>query len=288
VATIDLDGRNILITGGTQGIGAAAVRKALESGANVVYCARTPSDVATATELFCRDFGDKRSFGVTADVSDEASLDVAIRTVKERFGTLHGVVHAAAVIGPIGSILQIDPQAWLRTVEIDLFGTFLVVRAAWRAMRETGGGRIAVFSGGGAATPFPRYTAYACSKVGVVRFVESVALEMADDRITINAIAPGFVATRMHQETLAAGEAAGHDYLERTKTDLKSGGVPPELGAEAACFFISDASAGITGKFVAAPWDDWPNWAARQSVIANSDLFTLRRIIPKDRGLDWQ
>jgi NAD(P)-dependent dehydrogenase (short-subunit alcohol dehydrogenase family) len=286
--TIDLNGRNILVTGGTHGIGAAAVRTALASGANVGYCARTAADVAAAGEGCEREFGSERSFGLTADVSDEASVEAAVAAVVRRFGSLDGLIHAAAILGPIGSVLEVDPRAWLRAVEIDLFGTFLVVRAAWRAMRETGGGRIAVFSGGGASTPFPRYTAYACSKVGVVRFVESVALEMDGDGVAINAIAPGFVATRMHQQTLAAGEAAGCEYLERTKADLEGGGVPPELGAEAACFFISDATAGITGRFVAAPWDDWRNWPPRRAQIAGSELFTLRRIIPRDRGLDWQ
>jgi NAD(P)-dependent dehydrogenase (short-subunit alcohol dehydrogenase family) len=285
---IDLNGRNILVTGGSQGIGASAVVKALESGANVVFCARTATDVTAAEARYANDFGARRVAGIAADVSDPTSVEAALDAVRERFGALHGVIHAAAILGPIGNVLDVEPQAWLRTLEINLYGTFLVVRAAWRTMRRSGGGRIAVFSGGGAATPFPRYTAYACSKVGVVRFVESVAIEMAEDRVAINAIAPGFVATRMHRETLAAGEAAGRDYLARTKADLEKGGVPAELGAEAACFFISDAAAGITGRFAAAPWDDWRGWPERLEELRGSDFFTLRRILPRDRGSDWQ
>jgi 3-oxoacyl-[acyl-carrier protein] reductase len=123
----------------------------------------------------------------------------------------------------------------------------------------------------------------------VVRFVETVAHELRAEGIEINALAPGFVATRMHQETLAAGaEAAGSDYLERTKGELESGGVPPEVPAAAAVFLISDAARGITGKFVSAVYDGWQTWPEHLAEIEGSDLFTLRRIVPKERGLSWQ
>src|SRR5450631_75646 len=106
---IDLNGRNILVTGGTHGIGAAAVRKALASGANVGYCARNAADVASAGERYEREFGDERSFGLSADVSDEAAVDAAVGAVVRRFGSLDGVIHAAAILGPIGSVLEVDP-----------------------------------------------------------------------------------------------------------------------------------------------------------------------------------
>jgi 3-oxoacyl-[acyl-carrier protein] reductase len=217
-----------------------------------------------------------------------ADVDGAFERAERRFGPVNGLIHAAAVLEPIGTILDVDPAAWLRTIQIDLYGSFLVTRAACASMKRSGGGRIVLFSGGGAATPFPRYTAYACSKVAVVRLVESVALEMAPFGIEINAVAPGFVATRMHEATLAAGSAAGDDYLERTKIDLATGGVSPDVGAEAACYFVSEAARGISGRFVAAPWDGWATWRERAEAIAGSDLFTLRRIVPRDRGETWQ
>jgi 3-oxoacyl-[acyl-carrier protein] reductase len=151
-----------------------------------------------------------------------------------------------------------------------------------------GGGRIVLFAGGGAAAPFPNYTAYACGKAGLVRLTETVALELAPARIQVNCIAPGFVVTRLHEQTLAAGERAGKDFLEMTRQQIEKGGVSASVGAEAAVFLVSDAAEGITGKFVAAPYDGYGEWPGHLEELSGSDLFTLRRIVPRDRGMDWQ
>jgi 3-oxoacyl-[acyl-carrier protein] reductase len=138
------------------------------------------------------------------------------------------------------------------------------------------GGRIMLFSGGGASAPLPDFTAYACSKAAVVRLVETVAREMTQYRIEINCLAPGLVATRMAAQAAAAGRAPNVEP------------VPASLGAEAAAFLISDLAAGISGKFVAAPYDEWRDWPAHLPELHDSDIFTLRRILPRDRGMNWQ
>ena len=156
-------------------------------------------------------------------------------------------------------------------------------------LKRTGGGRIVLYSGGGAATPFPNYTAYASGKAAVVRFCETIAIELAPYNIEVNALAPGFVATRLHQQTLAAGaSAAGEEFLAKTQFELAKGGVPATVGADCAAFLVSDAARGITGKFVAAPYDRYAEWPRHLRELRGSDLFTLRRILPKERGMDWQ
>jgi NAD(P)-dependent dehydrogenase (short-subunit alcohol dehydrogenase family) len=155
-------------------------------------------------------------------------------------------------------------------------------------MRDAGGGRIVLLSGGGATAAFPNYSPYACSKAGVVRLVETAAAELAPHGIAINALAPGFVATRLHEATLAAGARAGEAYLERTRAELAGGGVPPSLAGAAAVFLLSSRSEGITGRLFAAPWDDAAEWTRHAADIGSSDLFTLRRIVPRDRGASWQ
>src|SRR3989475_7844721 len=124
--------------------------------------------------------------------------------------------------------------------------------------------------------------------ISVVRLVESLALEVVEHGIRVNCVAPGFVATRMHEQTLAAGEAAGLDYLARTKTELAKGGVPPSVAARTIAFLLSPAAEAITGRFVAATHDHWEQWPEHLAEIRGSDLFTLRRIVPRDRGMDWQ
>jgi 3-oxoacyl-[acyl-carrier protein] reductase len=282
----DLRGKSILITGGSMGIGLESARRCLAYGANIMICARGAAALNDAAADLLEDAAD----GVAtfpADVGDEREVEALFAAFAERFGRCDGVIHAAGVYGPIGPITEVEPNAWWQALRINLFGTFLVARAAAKRMRPYGSGRIVLFAGGGASTPFPNYTAYASSKVAVVRFAETIAEELAP-AIEVNAVAPGFVATRLHAQTLAAGERAAGDFLEKTKAALSAGGVPATVGAEAAAFLVSDAAKGITGKFIAAPYDDYRAWPEHLDALNGGELFTLRRVLPRERGLDWQ
>lgn len=283
-----LEGRTVLVTGGSMGIGYAVAEAVLSAGANVAIAARGEAALSEAYARLSRAGGNQRVLARICDVSVESDVDALIRSIEGQYGRLDGVVHAAAVIGPIGDVLELDSAAWLDAVRIDLFGSFLVARAAAHAFRRGGGGKLVLVSGGGGTTPFPRYSAYASSKAAVVRLAETLALELEPYGISVNALAPGFVATRMHDATLEAGAKAGEEYLERTRAQLAGGGVPPSLAADAAVFLLSTASDGITGRLLAAPWDNWGEWPARAKEIEASDLFTLRRIVPADRGLEWE
>jgi len=284
-----LSGKNILVTGGSLGIGFAIAEACLRSGARVMIVAREKKALDEARDSLAKVDGAATVAAVTADVSDPASVEDVFETFTSSFGRLDGVVNSAGIYGPIGPITDVDPQEWLKAIHVNLFGSFLVARAACSRMRTSGGGRIVLLSGGGAATPFPNYTAYATSKVAVVRLTETIAIEMAPFGIEVNAIAPGFVATRLHEQTLAAGaSAAGQAFLETTKKQLAGGAVPPSVAANASVLLLSDAAKGITGKFVAAPYDGWKDWPAHVSELQASDIFTLRRILPKERGMDWQ
>lgn len=288
IPSADLSGKNILVTGGSVGIGFSSVLCALQCGANVLFCARTEELIKQALERFEELGFSARVRGISADVSDEAHVQRVFDSFSETFGRLDGVIHAAGVLGEIGTVDLASPQEWKRTIDINLFGTFLVVQQACRAMRKAGG-RIVLLSGGGASGPFPHYTAYACSKVAVVRFAETVAAEMASAGVEINCLAPGFVPTRMHEQTLKAGEArAGAAYVERTQRDLAAGGVPAEFPARAAAFLLSDRCRGITGKFIAPVYDHLAEWPEHLAELQSGDLFTLRRILPSDRSLSWQ
>jgi NAD(P)-dependent dehydrogenase (short-subunit alcohol dehydrogenase family) len=243
-----------------------ATRKSLAS------LARAPSDVAAEQ----------------ADVTSEADLERVFDRATAYGGRL-GMVHAAASLAAIGPVAEVDPAAWIDTLRINLFGAFLAARAACRRMIARGdGGSIVLFSGGGATSPFPNYTAYGCSKAGVVRLAETLAHELGPHGIRVNCVAPGFVATRIHQATLQAGTTAGPAYLERTRHELREGGVSPDLAARAVVFLLSERSAVVTGRLLAAVHDHWEDWPDHHAELDGSDLFTLRRIVPRDRGMTWQ
>ena len=284
---MDLTNRSILITGASSGIGKATAQLCCSRGANIVICARNEIALRETSDQLNKEFSGRVRYTV-CDVSSAESVANALDHVLDSYGALHGVIHAAAVLGTIGPITENDKSQWEEAVSINLIGSFFVVAGACRVMQKNGGGRIVLFSGGGGGGPFPNYSAYACSKAAVVRLTETVAIEMAEHDIEINCVAPGMVATPMHEGTLRAGDAAGKDYLAKTQRLLEEGGVPASVGASAAAFLVSEASRGITGRFVAAPYDAYMEWPNHLEELKGSDLFTLRRIVPRDRGLDWQ
>jgi len=107
-------------------------------------------------------------------------------------------------------------------------------------------------------------------------------MELGDDGYDINCIAPGFVITRLHNDTIEAGpDSAGRAFFENTKKQAKDGGVPPEKAAELTVFLLSDDSNGINGKFLSAPYDPWQDKAYQEKLRENNDLATLRRIDEK-------
>lgn len=289
--TISLAGKSILITGGSMGIGFAAALECAKAGANITICARNLDKVNSAVLKIKNKYPCVKINGVSADITDLIQIENAINLIEGTYGVLNGVIHSAGIYGPIGKITDVDPESWFEAIKINLFGTFLVTRQSIERMQKLGvKGKIALFSGGGAATPFPNFTSYASSKVGVVRFSESVALEFLDDNISVNSIAPGFVATRLHEQTLVAGPIlAGKSFYDQTADKIINGSaVLPEVGGRCAAFLMSDASDGINGKFIAAPYDDYQSWCEKVDLISGTDLFTLRRILPKDRGQNWQ
>lgn len=261
----------------------------LAAGGRVVICARNAANLeATRESLARRARSPADVAAVPADVTAQADLDRVLDTATAYGGRL-GMVHAAATLAAIGAVVEVDPAAWLDTLRINLFGAFLAARAACRRMIARGdGGSIVLFSGGGATSPFPNYTAYGCGKAGVVRLAETLAQEVAPHGIRVNCVAPGFVATGIHQATLHAGEAAGAAYLERTRHELREGGVAPDVAARAVVFLLSERSAAVNGRLLAAVHDDWEDWPTHQAELDGSDLFTLRRIVPRDRGMTWQ
>lgn len=267
------------------GIGLESARTCLAQGARVVLCARGVEALSQAeAELQAEGFAGSIAVA-SGDVGSESDVAKVFSFLEERFGSCDGLIHAAGIYGPIGRITDLDASAWAETIRVNLLGTFLVTREAARRMKS--GGRIVLFSGGGGGSAFPNYSAYASSKAAVVRFTETVAQELAPS-IDVNCVAPGFVATRLHEQTLAAGERAGAEFLAKTRDAIASGGVAASVGARAAAFLVSDSAKGITGKFVAAPYDGYTRWPDHLAELRDTDIFTLRRIVPRDRNMDWQ
>lgn len=268
-----LSGRRILVSGASRGIGAAVCRHLAALGAQLVLVARH----AAALEAVRSSLPGGPHRVMPLDVADGQAWEGAAGVLRGD-GPVHGVVTAAAILGPVGTPGTWDVGAFRRTFEVNVVGTLLPILHTLDALRATHGAIVA-FSGGGATSPLPRFDAYAASKAAVVRLVENLAVELAADGIRANCVAPGFVATDIHRGTLEAGpEVAGADYYARTFRDVEKGGDPPELAAELTAFLLSDEAAGITGRLISARWDPWREGSFRQLLRADPDLGRIRRI----------
>lgn len=290
-----LRGRVALVTGGSRGLGLEIARQYLAAGASVALCARTfdttdSSSTASATaDLLRSELAESQEIiGITADVAQQEDVARLHAEVLRRFGRIDVLVNNAAVQGPMGPIESIDWQEWIHAIEINLMGSVLMTRAVLPAMKKQGWGRIVQLSGGGANNPMPGISSYAVSKAAIVRFVETLAREVEGTGVEINALAPGALNTRMLDEVLAAGPTkVGSAYFARARKQKETGGADLREAAALAVFLGSDASRGISGRLISAVWDNWRNLPKHLAAVADSDVYTLRRITGKDRGLDW-
>jgi len=284
-----LDGRTALITGASQGLGLEIARAYLREGAaGICICGRDRVTLEHAAEELRRLAGPSRTvLSEVADVSDPVDVQRLAEAAIDALGKVTVLVSNAGVYGPKGAIEQTDWSEWVRAIEINLFGSVLPARALVPHFRENRYGKIVQLSGGGATSPLPGLSSYAASKAAVVRFAETLAGELREHGVDVNALAPGALNTRMLDEVIAAGpERVGSAFFQRALEQQRSGGTALGRGAELAVFLGSPASDGITGKLLSAVWDPWAE-LPRHIQELDSDIYTLRRIVPGDRGLDW-
>jgi NAD(P)-dependent dehydrogenase (short-subunit alcohol dehydrogenase family) len=284
-----LNGKVAIITGANQGLGMVISHKYVNAGASIVMCARNGDLLTRAQKELTSGLAPGQVIEVIpADVSDIQSVEQLVKVTLQRFGRIDILVNNAGIYGPMGPIEEVDWAQWIKAIEINLFGSILMCRAVLPAMKEQHKGKIVQLSGGGATAPMPNISAYAVSKAAIVRFAETLAEEVREFNIDVNAIAPGALNSRMLNEVLAAGpEKVGQAFFDKSIMQKETGGTGFDQGADLAVFLASAASNGITGKLISAVWDNWEHWPEHIGQLRTSDVYTLRRIAGRDRGLSW-
>jgi NAD(P)-dependent dehydrogenase (short-subunit alcohol dehydrogenase family) len=284
-----LENRCAIISGASQGLGFEIAKKYLEAGASLMICARNREALdQSALELRKLAGPGQSVVAQRADVSKPMDVARLVDDAFREFGRLDILVNNAGVAGPVGALESVDWQDWIRTIEINLLGSVLLSRAVVPHFKRAKRGKIIQLSGGGATAPLPNLSAYAASKAAVVRFVETLAEETRPHHIDVNALAPGVLNTRLLDEMLAAGpERLGRALHERCVRQKKEGGAPLGKGAALAVFLGSSSSDGITGKLISALWDPWETLPDHLEDLNGTDIYTLRRILPKDRDITW-
>lgn len=285
-----LKNRNAIITGGSQGLGRAIAEEFLREGANVIICARDETVLSTTrSELDALCMPGQRILAKTCDVSSEEQVNRLVSYAIAEFGGIDVLVNNAGVYGPMGPTETVNLKEWIRALEINLYGVLLPCRAMIPHFKKAIYGKIVVISGGGATNPLPNISSYAASKAAVVRLVETLAEELKPFHVDVNAIAPGALKTRFVEEVLRAGpEKVGHAFYAKNEKWAAGGATPLTLGARLCAYLASKESDGITGKLISAQWDPWGKLHEYRDELATSDIYCLRRIVPEDRGKNWQ
>ena len=284
-----LQNRAAIVTGASRGLGFEIARRYVEAGAHVLICARNEVPLERAlSELRAVAVAGQSVVALPADVSREADVAALVARALREFGSLQILVNNAGIVGPSGPTESVDWREWMRVIEVNLLGSVLLSRAVLPHFKQAAYGKIIQLSGGGATNPLPMLGAYAASKAAVIRFAETLAEETREHHIDVNAIAPGALNTRILDEFIAAGpERLGRAFHDRVLQQKQDGGVPLSKGADLAVFLGSAGSDGITGKLLSAVWDAWAQLPAHLAELRSTDVYTLRRIVPEDRGSTW-
>jgi len=236
-----LAGKTAIVTGGGSGIGRAAARRFAAEGARVAIV-----DLAgDAAEAVRDEIGDG-AIALQLDVTDAGAVSAGIETVTDAFERIDVYFNNAGIPQAAKPIADTTEDEWRRIMDVNLRAVFLGVRAVAPVMREAGGGSIVVTSSIAAARPRPGIATYVASKAGVNGLVRALALELAADRIRVNAIAPVAVRTPMLKEFgFADSEQAA---IERVEQSIPLGRLTePEDIAAAALYLASEEARCITG-----------------------------------------
>jgi short-subunit dehydrogenase len=279
--------KNIVISGATGGFGSALAFKYFQEGANLLLIGRNNNKLNSLKNKLIKDKINNQ-FILTIKL-DLSNLDIIKKVIIKEFGNITKIdtlINCAAIQGPIGKSWENNFKEWQKTFNTNFYSTMILTNTILPFMLKHNSGSIINISGGGSTSSRPDFSSYAISKTAIVRYTEILADELSNTKIKVNSVAPGIMATNMIKKVIKN---------KKNITNLKEFNAAQKVLTEGdnmckaidLCLFLSSKeSNGINGKLISANWDPWHLLKSNKNYILESDIYTLRRILPEDRGFN--
>lgn len=245
-----LEGQRVLITAGAGGIGLAIAERLIEEGSNVLVC-----DVdEERLSAFAKRFPDAHTFD--ADVSNDDAVETLLQHAQAKLGGLDSLINNAGIAGPTGGVEDVDPDEWRRCIEVCLVGQFLCAHFAVPLIKQAGGGAIINMSSAAGKHGYAFRTPYSAAKFGVIGFTQSLAKELGQDNIRVNAILPGIVeGPRIDAVIAARAEQTGVSHAEMEAKYLENISMRRMVTASdvagTVAYLLSEDGRNISGQSIA-------------------------------------
>lgn len=195
---MELQGKSVLITGGTHGIGAATALQLAQAGCHVTINGRHEDDASRATLQQLKDTGARAAF-LQGDCSKSHELRQLVETAAKKLGSLEVVIHSAGGLVP-GKLMEVTEEAWLNGFAVHVHAAFHLAQSAYPLMKKSGEGAFLFISSSAGLRGLPANLAYQTVKGALPQFTRALARELAEDNIRANCVAPGVIRTRFHDE----------------------------------------------------------------------------------------
>lgn len=272
-----LKGKVAIVTGGSRGIGFAIAKELTEIGAEVIICSRNQDQLNEAVSKLSTT--SKSAFGIVADVSQFADCQKLIDFAYSKKEKINILVNNAGIFGPIGLFETNDPKSWEEVLAINVLGAAYCSKLVIPYMKKQGGGKIINLAGAGVGSPHvhPRFSGYYTSKSAIAGFTETLAEELKEDNIQVNAIAPGAIASELQFALLKMDKSLVGDNMYQTAQELlEQDVIPLKKAAKLAAFLAQGKANHITGRLLSSKWDQIEQLAKVERFTQNQ--YRLRRI----------
>lgn len=247
-----LKGKVAVVTGAGRGLGRQTAIHLAAHGAEVVAVSRNAEQLEETVQAIKQTGG--AALAIPADVSRLEAVEVLKEKVEQRHGLVSILVNAAGVFGPIQLVKDSDPQRWIETTAVNLFGPYLTCRAFVGGMIQERWGRIINFTSAASLhPPGPLNSAYGTSKVALNQFTRHLAAELEGTGVTANVLHPGDVKTEMWASIRTEAEGMGPEadgYRKWVQWVEQTGGDDPQRASDLVFRLLSDEAASVNGRFL--------------------------------------